>query len=287
MSEQIVCRVCDSADLAPRYVVRGQPMATCRNCGLVQLARHPSQEELAEIYGANYFPETKYALDPAARKEQQRRIDWLLRAGIAPRARVLDLGCATGDFMMSAREHFDMWGLDYSTAAIAVARKRMPEQADRLQSGAISTLDVPDGHFDAIAMWDVIEHLDLPQDALRAALPKLKPGGLIFLSSPNIGTAIAAILGPRWAFMTPPEHIALYSHATLRRLAERMGLKETRWMTRGKWINLAFLIYKLGRVFPELVPQALIRALQKGRIGKLMLYIPTGDIQYMAARKAG
>lgn len=50
-------------------------------------------------------------------------------------------------------------------------------------------------------------------------------------------------------------------------------------------MNVAFLVYKARRVFPELVPQRIVDALRGLQVGKRCLYVPTGDVLYMAARK--
>lgn len=278
------CRLCAGSTLDPLFTARGYRIVRCARCGFAQLGSHPAPEVLSGIYGPGYFKEIKYGLDEAARKEQSDRLAWLARCGLPDGARILDFGCATGDFVLAARERYDVWGLDFSPHAIATARTRIPESASQLVAGPVDALGVPDGYFDAVAMWDVIEHLDDPVATLRDSLRKLRPGGLFFASSPNFGAPIAGAMKSRWAFMTPPEHIGFFSHETLRRLFRSVALSELAWKTRGKSINFGFLIYKAGRVFPELVPQSLVRWLSGSRLGKFVVYVPTGDIQYAAAR---
>jgi 2-polyprenyl-3-methyl-5-hydroxy-6-metoxy-1,4-benzoquinol methylase len=276
------CRLCGGRDCRTRYLVRGERIVRCQSCGLVQLARHPSQEDLTRLYASDYFKMIKYDLDPAARKELERRLGFMQAAGLRPGARVLDVGCATGDFILGGQERYEMWGYDFSAYAAQTARERVPRAAARIFSGAWEAVPVAPGFFDAVTFWDVVEHLDEPGPAIGRAVRLVRPGGLVFFSSPNVGTVMASLMGGRWAFMTPPEHISFYSRRTLELLLRKCGLEVTRWMTRGKWINLAFLVYKAGRVFPEAVPGGLIRWLNRSRLGRLNLYLPTGDIQYAA-----
>ena len=278
------CRLCSGESFDLLFSARGYPIVRCRSCAFAQLGDHPGAEVLNGIYGPGYFKEIKYGLDTAARKEQTDRLGWLARSGLPAGARILDFGCATGDFVLAAYDSFDIWGLDFSPHAIAFARARAPEIASKLVAGPVDALGVSDGYFDAVTMWDVIEHLDDPVTTLRTAVRKLRPGGLLFVSSPNFGAPIAAAMKSRWAFMTPPEHICFFSRNTLGTLFRAAGLREMAWRTRGKWINFGFLVYKAGRVFPELVPQSLIRSLSGSRLGKVVVYVPTGDIQYAAAR---
>jgi 2-polyprenyl-3-methyl-5-hydroxy-6-metoxy-1,4-benzoquinol methylase len=248
------------------------------------MERRPSADELRAVYGEGYFKKARYNLDPAARRELARRIDLMKSQGVRPGARVMDVGCAAGDFVIAAEGTYEVWGLDASPHAIALAKSRHPAARDRVFVGDPSALSMPDGWFDAITMWDVVEHFDDPVGEVRAAAAKLKPGGLLFLSTPNIGALVAKLMGPRWAFMTPPEHIGFFSRATLQTLLGRCGFLETDWSTRGKWISLGFLAYKARRVFPELVPDRLADALLAGRAGRAVVYVPTADIQYVAAK---
>jgi 2-polyprenyl-3-methyl-5-hydroxy-6-metoxy-1,4-benzoquinol methylase len=278
------CRLCGAADLRRLFAARGHWIARCGGCGFVQLERRPTADELSAVYTETYFKKARYHLDEAARREQERRIDLIKSQRVRPGARVLDVGCAAGDFVIAAERTYAVWGIDPSPHAIATAKNRHPAAAERLHVGGAGDAPVPDNSFDAVTLWDVVEHLDDPVTVLRAASAKLKPGGLLFLSTPNVDTVVAKLMGPRWAFMTPPEHIGFYSRATLQALLGRCGFLETDWRTCGKWINLGFLAYKARRVFPELIPRGLVDALLDGRTGRTVLYIPTGDIQYVAAK---
>ncbi|MGD9812261.1 MAG: hypothetical protein AB7U35_13175, partial [Sphingobium sp.] len=55
--------------------------------------------------------------------------------------------------------------------------------------------------------------------------------------------------------------------------------------SRGKLVNLPFLVHKAGRVFPGLVPKRFGAWLAKSRFRNARVYVPTGDIQYVVARK--
>lgn len=287
MSPQ-TCRLCSSGDLELHFEVRGCTLDRCGGCGFVQVRDQPTAAELQAIYGDGYFAKGKYDDEFAQRRENQRRLGLLERAGVPAGGRVLDVGCATGDFVTVGSERFDMWGLELSPFAAQQARDRNPAVASQIFTGFIEDQQFEPAFFDAIVMWDVVEHIWDPKAVLRRLVEHLKPGGSLILSTPDIGAATARLMRRRWAFMTPPEHLGFFSRPSLTFLLEEdLGLRTTSSQTSGKWANVGFLVYKLGRVFPGVIPQGLTRRVQQSPLGRAAMYVPTADIRYVTARKAG
>jgi 2-polyprenyl-3-methyl-5-hydroxy-6-metoxy-1,4-benzoquinol methylase len=280
-----VCRICGSPELEPRFRFRSCSVERCTGCGFVQVTEKPSAEDLKQLYGSGYFGKGKYVEDKAAKNEQCFRMRWLNRCGVEKGARLLDAGCATGDFLAAVGNRYDVWGMDISEFAIEEAKQRCPDLNGRLHAGLIEDLDFADESFDVIALWDVIEHVWDPVTVVANLAAKLKTGGRLIMSTPNVGAWTSRLMRKRWAFMTPPEHLGFFNRSTMRLLLEKNGLEECAWVTRGKSVNLDFLIYKLGRVFPGFVPQRFVRLVHGSRIGRTVLYVPTGDIQYVGAIK--
>jgi len=282
LSVSTSCRLCGVPSLTPRFSALGCTLATCDQCGLVQLATGASPDDLTRIYDAGYFDHGKYVNDTAAQREQQRRLRWMKRCGVKPGARVLEGGCAMGDFIAVAKDRYTMSGVDVASSAIADARRAMPDLSERLHVSSLDRLPLGEASFDAVVLWDVLEHLWNPTEVMASLAGLLRRPGLILLSTPDIASLTARIFGRRWAFMTPPEHVSFFSALALDRLASSFGGRVCRRMNRGKWTNMGFLIYKLHRVFPELVPRRAIKFLQKAAISRVPVYVPTGDIMYVA-----
>jgi len=187
-----------------------------------------------------------------------------------------------GDFIAVAKDRYTMSGVDVASSAIADARRAMPDLSERLHVSSLDRLPLGEASFDAVVLWDVLEHLWNPTEVMASLAGLLRRPGLILLSTPDIASLTARIFGRRWAFMTPPEHVSFFSALALDRLASSFGGRVCRRMNRGKWTNMGFLIYKLHRVFPELVPRRAIKFLQKAAISRVPVYVPTGDIMYVA-----
>jgi len=280
------CRLCSADDLGLHFEVRGFTLDRCARCGFVQVREQPTAADLEALYGEGFFAKSKYEDEFALRRENERRLELLERAGVPAGGRVLDAGCATGDFLSIAGERYDMWGLDVSEFATAAARTKNPRFADQIRTGFIEDQRFAPDFFDAIVMWDVVEHIWDPRPVLHRLVGHLRPGGSLLLSTPDIGAATARILRRRWAFMTPPEHLGFFNAGSLHFLLEdALGLRTTSSSSSGKWANVGFLAYKLRKVFPGLVPAALVARVQRSPLGRASMYVPTADVRYVAARK--
>jgi 2-polyprenyl-3-methyl-5-hydroxy-6-metoxy-1,4-benzoquinol methylase len=102
----------------------------------------------------------------------------------APLGHVLDVGCAEGAGIDALRERgaSHVAGIEADAAFAAVARERY----DEVVHGSVpEDLAWPDGSFDTVLAYDVLEHLYDPWSALRAIVRLLVPGGQLHLSVPN------------------------------------------------------------------------------------------------------
>jgi 2-polyprenyl-3-methyl-5-hydroxy-6-metoxy-1,4-benzoquinol methylase len=78
--------------------------------------------------------------------------------------------------------------------------------------------------FDAVSLFDVLEHLFDPVRTLRDCAALLKPGGIIFLYVPNYDSASRLLMGKDAHFIWPTHHLNYYTPQTIRDLMQRQGL---------------------------------------------------------------
>ena len=285
MSTLNVCLVCRGPRLRRLFIAKGYQIVRCEQCGFCQVENPPSDAGLDQLYANLHVSHTKFRNEQAAQRENLARLRFT-QEFVEPGGLVLDAGCATGDFLELARDQYRVYGVDISAGAIEQAKVRLPDIADRLSSKKLEDLDQKWPKFDAICLWDVIEHVRDPVGACRTLMNLLKPGAYLLVSTPDMGALSAKVMRQYWAFMIPPLHLGYFSRRSLNYLfSQRVPATILAIRTRGKWTNLTFLFYKINQMSKWLAPDALLNWLSGSRLGRVNLYVPTNDIMYLVAKK--
>ena len=260
--EETGCLFC--SDGTPVELVFNDPplaVVRCTGCGLVFVSPRVAAEQMADIYGESYWRShaakdygyTDYRKDgPNWLRTYHRRVK-VLRGRLAPGSRVLDVGCAAGFFLeLMKGEGFDVWGVELSAAIAEDARDRVGD--DRIHVGTLEDAPYPERQFDLISFWDVVEHLPDPVDALRRARALMKPEGLLVLETQNVESRFARLMGRRWQHFKQAEHLWHFTPSTVVRLVEAAGFAPAKLTHRyaGKYVSLAFVVERAGRVHPRL-----------------------------------
>jgi SAM-dependent methyltransferase len=135
--------------------------------------------------------------------------------------RILDVGCANGDFLKVARSRgWSVFGADPS-----LAREQVEAEGIRLVGTTVHDSDIEDASLDAITFWDVLEHVTDPIADLRRARELLKPGGILALTVPDSSNLVARASGRLWfGYKTAGEHLQFFTHESLRAAIEKSGL---------------------------------------------------------------
>lgn len=281
-----VCRICSNTPMRYQFRVVEQKLWRCSRCGFIQVEEEPLPEVFDAIYSESYFTSFKYRGDSVALDRENCRRLGLLKRWLSRGSKVLDVGCSTGDFVAHAKNVYQMHGLDYSSFAINEAKKGNPELSHKLKSGRIEETEWADQSFDAICLWDVLEHIWEPASVVEDLLLRVRSGGLILISTPAIDSFMAKICGCYWPFMTPPEHLSFFSLKAFETLVAILGNCEIVYsVRRGKWANVAFIAYKVARIAPTWFPKGLLWPFFQWPLKLLSVYVPTGDLLYLVLQK--
>jgi SAM-dependent methyltransferase len=141
---------------------------------------------------------------------------------LAPPARIIDVGCATGDLLQGVRKrgNSNVLGIEPNRHAAELARRRCGIE---VFNGMLEHARLPDLSVDVALLSHVIEHLPSPSGTMAELFRLLRPGGSIVLWLPNADSLAARVLREWWIGFDAPRHLHTFSVETLSRLLEQHG----------------------------------------------------------------
>lgn len=213
----------------------------CRYCGHVYANPRWRSAELLDAYQA--VEDELYAQERLGRELTFRRHLQALQQITGPPQgrRLLDVGAYIGVFVEVARKAgWQARGVEPSHWAVQVARK----SGVPLDLGTLETLDAPDGSFDVVTMWDVIEHVTDPAGELGRAYRLLKPGGVIAVHTMDVESLFARLMGERWPWLMDM-HVHYFSRRTLAQMLQKQGFEIVWAGAQGRYLRLGYLVSRL------------------------------------------
>lgn len=137
---------------------------------------------------------------------------------------LLDVGCADGALMDAFRARGNrVTGIDVDTTSLRAARARGLDVHRATLRDVHASLGA-DRRFDFVTMFDVLEHLTTPRQALEAARDLLSPGGLLVGTVPNRERLFANLVDADF----PPHHFLRFSKESLTNALQLTGLSTER-----------------------------------------------------------
>jgi len=233
------------------------------------------------VYGEEFFTEgNKFGQDsdPSWCGDRNAERHWARVTSYLSKGRLLDVGCATGDFLLTFDpEAWSLYGLEYSDFAARSAQARTT--ADIVCGELTDVINrLPLGSFDAITLWDVIEHVRNPRLYLECCKALLGSGGLLFLTTGEFDSLAAKVMGRRWHLMIPPKHLFYFSRRGLFRLLEETGFEILSTAYDGRFVSREFLVQKVQTKHGLKLPAVLGRMLPK------VIYLNLRDTLLIVAR---
>lgn len=204
-------------------------MYRCRICGAVYQDPRPAQDCFYNFYPSEYPQFTKAVASENIIRRGFRYYGLLKRCAVVTnrikQGRILDVGCATGDFLsvMKDQKGWKVVGLEPVHAAARFAR--IAVNSVIVESTVIHN-PFPANQFDAITMWDVLEHLHQPVNVIEECSRLLKTGGLLIINHPNLTSLDRQVFGRYWMGYELPRHLNLFPDDLLRRITGRYGFVE-------------------------------------------------------------
>ena len=213
------CPLCKSQWLLPAPVQPQTPfgLVQCGACAAVFLSPRPVAEAMPAYYDEYHAENKKSARQEHRAKRHYRR---LARYKHKPGG-LLEIGCGEGHFLHIARDHgWQVAGLELSQPRIERAKTMFGLDVIR---GDVSTASFTPESFDAIAMFQLLEHLHDPRAVLQRAHTLLRPGGVLLISTPNVLAYARKKRGvDSWCI---PRHLVFFSPRTIVQVLETLSFE--------------------------------------------------------------
>ena len=255
--ETVRCNLCGSErhaavyEMPDRLFFRDEyfSVVECEECGLGFVNPRPTISEIARHYPAEYFQGS-----PARDYERHLRRRFAAEASYLEelekkggRKRLLDVGCATGDFpRFMAKRGWEVEGVEISAAAQQI-------KEFRVYTEEFQNIPVNEPAYDAVTAWAVLEHVHDPMAYFEKAARVLKPGGLFVFLVTNFQSAASRHLFcedvPRHLYFFTRETVGRYLQSTGLALVKEVNGRDIYKMAPKNWLTHAVKTHVMGKKY--------------------------------------
>jgi|WetSurMetagenome_2_1015567.scaffolds.fasta_scaffold00034_45 2-polyprenyl-3-methyl-5-hydroxy-6-metoxy-1,4-benzoquinol methylase len=251
--ERTKCNLCGSSSSRWKnlFIKHKYIFVRCEECGFVFTSQIPEPDELKSAYCKDYYSGLIYK-NYTERMFERRKgyVSFLMHFQSLinkKNGKILEIGCATGDFLDAARFlGYETYGIEISEWA-ANESKIKGHKIQNINVDEIEKSEFKEIEFDYIFLWDVFEHLAYPDSIIKKLVPLLKIDGVLVLNTLNIASPTVKLIGKRWSHYYPPYHLSYFGLKTLRNLLSQNSLNVINVRTEGKlfyddYINKYYLL---------------------------------------------
>jgi CMP-N,N'-diacetyllegionaminic acid synthase len=232
------CPTCGATDSALEIAKDHMRIVRCAACDLVYVNPTFDETHYKSVYASQAYQDIVRDLGINSHEYRVSRfgterigmMSQFLRVSAGRAPRFLDVGCSTGFVVEAAQTAgWEAIGIDLNPSAIEYGQSRGLD----LRTVALESAGFAPGSFDAVGLFDVVEHLLDPGRTVKAAVDLLAPGGILFLYVPNYDSASRLLMGANAHFIWPTHHLNYYTPSTIGDFLRRHRLAPELIVTEG------------------------------------------------------
>ncbi|MDD5133548.1 MAG: class I SAM-dependent methyltransferase [Candidatus Nanoarchaeia archaeon] len=258
--EYIKCNLCGSwdyevihkglkeekVDLTKKYasssnVIGNEQIVQCKKCGLKFVNPRLTDDEIVKGYSEG---SDEMFVSQAKGRELTFKKSLKLINKNATKGKILDIGTAGGSFLKVAKENgwqvegiepnkwLCEWGL--KNYGIPIKPGTIFDKKNRFN----------DNEFEAVTLWDVLEHVTDPKKTLTEISRILKPRGLLVVNYPDIGSSVSRLMGKRWIFLLSV-HLFYFDKKSIVKMLNASGFEVIKIKKHFQKLSLGYLIYRM------------------------------------------
>lgn len=202
------------------------------------------------MYDIAYFAHYQTTVDPESVRVMKRATyhRLLRRLDATPsngtRKRLLDCGAATGFLCEQAQEmDWDAFAVEFSDfGAEACAQLLGPDHVYRGDVLDAAFAGNTNGRYEAITMFDFIEHVREPLKVLSWARKHLVPKGALLIGTPQTRALSWRLMGSQWFGYTPREHLWFFSAESIKQLLRKTGFSSVEVQALPKAVTVGYAL---------------------------------------------
>lgn len=230
MNKHNKCLICNSSNIGDLKNYTSTHLVKCSDCSFVFSERIPTTEELIkhyEGYGRDEF------LSPITIKRYHEILDTF--EPFRKTNKLIDVGCGIGYFLEVAKERgWDVYGTEFTDKAVEICTNK----GIKMNQGVLNPNDYQENSFDIITSFEVLEHINNPQEEIVNFKNILRKDGLLFFTTPNFNATERFVLKSRYSVITYPEHLSYYTKKSMNHLLKNKGFEKVKITTTGISLSL-------------------------------------------------
>jgi SAM-dependent methyltransferase len=193
------------------------------------------------------------------------------------------VGCALGYFGKVADERgWEVLITDISEFAVMKASQDFHLRGFVSPAGKIP---VKEKKFDLITMFDVLEHISHPRELLDQVRRSLDPRGVVHLTTPNVTSLSARVLGKRWYHFKPEEHLIYFSPKTLQLALEKSGFEVLKIQPVHSYMAVGDILMRL-RAYSQKLSDFGLKVAKLLHLDRKVIRVATGRVEAWARPRA-
>ncbi len=255
MTEETACNLCHSTRYKVLYQRKSSPtiikrkyriseanlipperIVKCLDCGLIFANPRIHSHDIIAAY-SDMEDDESYLKEEMGRRMAAHLLLKKIKKFKLQGNKLLDIGCSIGFFLDEARKMgWNVSGVEISKWAVKYAKEKL---SLTVHHASLEDAKLPDNHFDVVIMQDTIEHLLNPRETLLEIKRILKPGGIVYVNTPNIDSFVSRILQAKWWGINQ-FHLYYFSNCTLGKLLANTGFHDFQFISHERTFSFRY-----------------------------------------------
>jgi len=220
-------------------------LVKCRECGLSYLNPRPKKDLIIQSYSSG--SDEKFISQVTSRERTFSKCLDIIEH-LVPVEKILDIGTAGGSFLgVGKKRGWEVVGCEPNIWLSNWGRKHYNVP---IHSGTVFDMKLDEASFDVITLWDVLEHTPNPKSVLSECNRLLKPGGLLVINYPDIGSLAARFMGRKWVFLLSV-HLYYFTQPTIGKILNSTGFEVVKYKKHWQTLELGYILSRMKPYMPS------------------------------------